>query len=155
MDTKTEKTFDLKLTRIFEAPRELVFQCWSDPEHLERWQCCPEFCEITFRQGEYRPGGMYKVCMRHEGTDNWLVGEYLEIAPPERIVMTHGWLEDDGSTKTMTELTLTFTDAGEGRTRLDLHQRGLVSADSRDGHGEGWNSTFDRFAKHLRTLDQH
>lgn len=150
METTTNKTFELKLTRTFNAPRELVFQCWVDPVHLERWQCCPEFCEVTYREGEYRPGGKYKVCMRHEGTDNWLAGEYLEVTPHERIVMTHGWLGGDGFPKTMTEVILTFTDDGAGRTRLDLLQRGLPSADSRDSHGEGWNSTFDRLANHVK-----
>lgn len=149
MATTTNKTFELKLTRTFNAPRELVFQCWVDPGHLERWQGCPQDCEVTFREGEYRTGGTYKVCMHNEGTDHWLTGEYLEIMPPERIVMTHGWLGDDGLPKHMTEVTLTFTEEGEGRTRLTLLQRGLPSADSRDGHGEGWNSTFDRLAEYV------
>ena len=75
-------------TRIFDAPREIVFEAWTRAEHLVNWwgpnDFTLPFCEIDFREG-----GSYRFCMRSpEGEDYWVWGEYREIDEPGRIVMT-------------------------------------------------------------------
>jgi uncharacterized protein YndB with AHSA1/START domain len=146
---------ELLITRFFDAPRELVFQAWTDPEHLKRWGNAPVGFTVTTEKSDIRPGGEYKVCMRSpEGVDHWLQGVYTEVVPPERLSFTHTWLRADGTPGVETRVTLTFVDRGN-RTELTLHQTGFDTVASRDGHDHGWNSTFDRLADYLAGLDAH
>jgi uncharacterized protein YndB with AHSA1/START domain len=139
----------LVITRVFDAPRGLVFKAWTEPEHLERWQGAPRGFTVTAHQMEVRPGGAYRVCMRSpEGVDHWLQGVYREIVEPERLVFTHVWLDAQGRPGKETLVTITFAERG-GKTELTLHQTGFKSVESRDGHKEGWTSTFDRLAGYL------
>jgi uncharacterized protein YndB with AHSA1/START domain len=139
----------LVITRVFDAPRGLVFKAWTEPEHLERWQGAPRGFTVTAHQMEVRPGGAYRVCMRSpEGVDHWLQGVYREIVEPERLVFTHVWLDAQGRPGKETLVTITFAERG-GKTELTLHQVGFKSVESRDGHKEGWTSTFDRLADYL------
>jgi uncharacterized protein YndB with AHSA1/START domain len=140
---------ELVITRVFDAPRSLVFKCWTEPEHLERWQGAPRGFTVTTHERDLRPGGAYRVCMRSpEGKDHWLQGVYREIVEPERLVFTHVWLDAAGNPGKETLVTLTFTERG-GKTELTLHQTGFKSVASRDGHKEGWTSTLDRLAEYL------
>lgn len=140
---------ELVITRVFDAPRGLVFDAWTKPEHLERWQGAPRGFTVTAHKVEMRPGGAYRICMRSpEGVDHWLQGVYREIVRPERLVFTHAWLDAEGKPGKETLVTITFTERG-GKTELTLHQTGFKSVESRDGHKEGWTSTFDRLAEYL------
>lgn len=147
---------ELFITRVFDAPRALVFQAWTDPQHLKQWENAPIGFTVTTEKSDIRPGGEYKVCMRSpEGVDHWLQGVYTEVVPPERLSFTHVWLRADGSPGVETHVTLTFADRGNS-TELTLHQTGFDTVASRDGHNEGWNSTFDRLAGYLAGLNtQH
>jgi uncharacterized protein YndB with AHSA1/START domain len=139
---------ELWIKRTFDAPRELVFKCWTDPERLKRW-CCPKDFTIPFSEGEIRPGGTFKTCMRApDGTDHWLAGQYKEIVPPEKIVFSHTWLDDSGGPGHVTTVTVTLAEE-EGRTRLTLHQAFFQSEPSRDGHNEGWSETLDNLQEYL------
>jgi len=78
----------LVITRVFDAPRELVFKAWTDPEHLERWYA-PKGCTTTIRKLEFRRGGVFHHCIRNPRVgDCWCKGAYREIVVPERIVYT-------------------------------------------------------------------
>lgn len=137
------------MSRVFDAPRDLVFRVWTDSDHLRKW-CCPTGLTIPFSEGDIRPGGSFRTCMRApDGTEYWLRGTYREIVPDERLVFTHAWLDDTGAPKHETVVTVTFADAGEGRTRLTLHQAFFLTEASRDGHRDGWNETFDNLAEYL------
>jgi uncharacterized protein YndB with AHSA1/START domain len=143
---------ELVITRIFDAPRRLVFEAWTKPEHLARWQGAPRGFTVTTHEVDFRPGGAYRLCMRSpDGIDHWLQGVYREIVEPERLVFTHVWLNAEGKPGKETLVTITFTERG-GKTELTLHQTGFKSVESRDGHEKGWTSTFDRFAEYLRSL---
>ena len=140
---------ELVITRVFDAPRGLVFKAWTGPEHLECWQGAPRGFTVTAHKMEVRPGGAYRVCMRSpEGVDHWLQGVYREIVEPERLVFTHVWLDAQGRPGKETLVTITFAERG-GKTELTLHQTGFKSVESRDGHKGGWTSTFDRLADYL------
>ncbi len=140
---------ELVVERTLDAPRELVFQVWTQVEHLERW-CCPTGFTIPFSEGEIREGGWFRTCMRSpDGEDHWLKGEYLEIVPPERLVFTHAWLSSKhGRAAHQTIVTLTLQAQG-GKTRLRLHQAFFESEAARDGHRSGWQATLDELERYL------
>jgi len=146
----------LVITRIFDAPRELVFKAWTEPKHMVQW-FGPRGFTTTIVAHDFRPGGTYRLRMRGpEGDDHWAQGVYREIVEPERLVMTWGpgdpsgnWADFEGNpTHPETLLTLTFEEQA-GRTRLTLHQAVFESMAARDSHHNGWNSAFDCLAEYL------
>lgn len=140
---------DLVITRVFDAPRDLVFSCWTEREHLEHWEGAPQGFTVTTVEMDLRPGGRYRLCMRSaEGVDHWLQGVYREVVAPDRLVFTHAWLDAAGKPGKDTLVTITFTSRGN-KTELTLCQTGFSSTESRDGHNQGWSSTLDRFAEYL------
>ena len=87
---------ELVITRVFDAPRALVFKAWTEPDRLVRWWG-PQGFTTPFCTMDLRPGGAVRFCMRSpEGTDHWLQGVYREIVAPERLVCTWAW-EDAGA----------------------------------------------------------
>jgi uncharacterized protein YndB with AHSA1/START domain len=139
----------LVLSHVFDAPRALVYAAWTERQHLERWQGAPEGMTVTVEQSDIRPGGAFKICMHGpDGADHWLQGVYREVVAPERLVFTHTWLDASGKPGKETLVTITFTERGD-RTELTLRQSGFASIQSRDGHREGWASTFTNLARYL------
>jgi uncharacterized protein YndB with AHSA1/START domain len=149
----TEQTErELIIERVFDAPRELVFKCWTQPEHLARW-IGPKGFSGTILTCELREGGNYRTHMRGpDGQDHWQQGVFREIVPPERIVRTYCWTDADGRpTRPETLLTVTFGDLG-GRTRLTLHQALFESVTVCDDHRGGWSSSLDKLAEYIATV---
>src|SRR5262249_9630168 len=107
MAARTEKRTDsprepsrpeLVITRLFAAPRKLVFETWIDPSHLREWSA-PHGFEITHCEGDARPGGCWRCCMRSPtGDDLWLGGVYLRVVENELLEFTHAWDEDGHET---------------------------------------------------------
>lgn len=151
----TRKPFDapsareeLRIVRVFDAPRDVLFRLWTEHEHLTRW-CCPRGFSIPSSQGDIRTGGSFRTCMRSPtGEEHWLGGTYLEVSPPVRLVFTHGWQDADGKVDHETQVTVTFEDLGD-KTRLTLHQASFRTRASRDGHAEGWQETLDNLQGYL------
>jgi uncharacterized protein YndB with AHSA1/START domain len=149
MNRAATKDFELVINRLLAAPRELVYACWTEPEHLVRWGGGPEGLTIDVEYQDIREGGMFRLRMHSpHGIDCRLQGVYRELVKPERIAFTHTWIHEDGSLATETLVTITLKSTGKG-TELTLRQTRLPSASSRDGHGEGWNSTLDRLTDYL------
>jgi uncharacterized protein YndB with AHSA1/START domain len=142
---------ELVITRIFDAPRGLVFRAWTEPEHMARW-FGPRGFTSTVLRNELRPGGAYRIHMRGpENDDHWMQGVFHEIAAPERLVMAGSWADADGNpTSPETVLTLTFEEHA-GKTKLTLRQTGFESVTARDAHQSGWNSSMDCLAEYLAT----
>jgi uncharacterized protein YndB with AHSA1/START domain len=142
----------LVITRIFDAPRELVFKAWTEPQHLVRWMG-PRGFKSTVLHSDLRAGGAYRIHMRGpEGDDHWTQGIFREIVEPERLVMVGSWADANGNpTSPETVLTITLEEDG-GKTRLTLHQAIFESISARDGHRGGWNSSLDRLAEYLATV---
>ena len=141
---------ELTITRLLDAPRNLVFKVWTQPEHMVRWLGPKGFtapsCEI-----DLRPGGAWRACIRSaEGKDHRMQGVYREIAPPERLVFTFAW-EEDGVPGHETLVTITFAEQGS-KTLFTFHQATFASVESRDSHHGGWSSSFDRLADYLASL---
>jgi uncharacterized protein YndB with AHSA1/START domain len=138
---------ELTLTRIFNAPRKLVFAAWTKKEHLAQW-CAPHGFTIPVAEGDLCAGGAWKECMVTPGGEEcWLSGKYVEIIENELLVFTHAW-EEKGRRGHETVATVRFADYGK-KTKMAFHQAVFDSAPSRDGHRGGWSECFDRLAKLL------
>jgi uncharacterized protein YndB with AHSA1/START domain len=106
-------------TREFDAPRDLVFKCFTDPKHLAAWWG-PDGFSLTTHSFDFRVGGVWRFVMHGpDGRDYQNRVTYEEIVPPERLVYRHGGGEDVEPVQ-FTQ-TLTFEDIGKGRTRLVWH----------------------------------
>src|SRR5689334_5344668 len=139
------------LERVFDAPVDLVWRCWTESEHMEKWSA-PRGYTITHNEGDLRVGGKWRCCMMApDGTALWLGGVYREIAPHKRIVMTHAWDDESGRPGTATVVMVRFEDLGK-RTRVTLEQTGFDSDESRDGHRGGWSEALDILAEHLAAM---
>jgi uncharacterized protein YndB with AHSA1/START domain len=137
---------ELTITRIFDAPRALVFEAFSKAEHLKRW-FAPDGFTVPDCEMDFRVGGSYRLSMRGLGRDHWVHGVYREIVAPERIVWS-GLLENEG-TEMVT--TITFEEHG-GKTRLNMHQTFSKETDSTRGAREGWTQTLEHLAEYVATL---
>jgi uncharacterized protein YndB with AHSA1/START domain len=138
----------LQMKRVFNAPRETVFDAWTDPEKLNHW-----FCKArpggTGRVTELdlRPGGHYRVEVNSpDGKHHLLRGEYKEIDRPRKLVFSWGFDTDPQYGDTV--ITLEFVDMG-GKTELILTQGNFPTKDARDAHNNGWNVCFDSLDRYL------
>ncbi len=139
---------ELVITRVFDAPRNLVFQAWVDPTHLRQW-CAPHGYELSHCEGEARPGAAWRCCMRRssDGKELWLGGVYRKVVENELIEQTHVWDEDGDETI----VTVRFEDEGR-KTRMTMRQTRFASVAQRDGHRGGWMECFERLEALLATL---
>lgn len=135
----------LEIARVFDAPRELVFQVWSTAEHMSGWLGPKDFT-CTSCTMDFRPGGAWRACIRSaEGADSWCGGTYRRIAPPSEIVFTFTW-EEDGALETLVAITF----AAEGsKTRMTFTQSPFKSVESRDSHTGGWSECFERLGAYI------
>jgi uncharacterized protein YndB with AHSA1/START domain len=147
--TKTTQTRpELTMKRIFDAPRELVYACWTEQEHMKHWFFPKDFT-VPHSESNIRQGGSYRSCLRApNGTDNWVGGVYKELTPPEKIVFTHAWQDEAGNAEHETLVTITLDELGN-KTRLTFHQAFFLTESSRDGHEGGWTETFDSLETYL------
>ena len=105
-------------TRIFDAPRELVFEAWTDPKHLTRWWG-PNGFTTTTSALDMRPGGVWRFVMHGpDGRDYENRITFDEVVPPERIVYHHGGGDDVEPVQFRT--TVTFEDIGGKKTKLTM-----------------------------------
>ena len=139
-------------TRVFDAPRDLVFAAFSDPKHLAQWWG-PDGFTTTTHAFEFRPGGVWRFVMHGpDGRDYQNRITYDEIVPPERIVYRHGGGDDVEPVQFNT--TVTFEDLGGGKTRLTWHgkfpsaaERARVIKDH--GADKGLEQTMARLADYV------
>jgi uncharacterized protein YndB with AHSA1/START domain len=146
VDQPKERT--LVLTRVFDAPRNVVFSAWTEPERAAHWWGPQGFAILSCRM-DVRTGGSWRVQMRsQEGTRHVKSGVYREIVPPERLVFTWAWDDEQGLPGHETLVTILLEAEGR-RTRLTLHQAVFETMSARDMHRGGWTSCLERFADYL------
>jgi uncharacterized protein YndB with AHSA1/START domain len=140
---------EVVITRVFEAPRELVFDAHTKPEHLRQWSLGPEGWTMPVCDVDLRPGGEWRFTWRKDdGTEMSMGGVYKEVTPPERIVNTESWGGDWPETLN----TVVFTEE-DGKTTLTLTIL-YPSKDARDaaiatGMKDGVSLSYDRLASML------
>ena len=120
-DIKPSTERALVIDRVFDAPRELVFKMWTDPEHMAKWWG-PRDYPANKISADVRPGGKYRHCLNSSAGDVslWLYGTFREIVPPERLVFTFAW-EEEGERGLETIVTIDFKDEGQ-KTRMHFRQ---------------------------------
>ena len=138
----------LTITRVFDAPRALVWKAWTGPEHLMSWWG-PRAHPAEKVEADVRVGGHWRHCLRsvETGEKLWHGGVFREVVPPERLVFTFAW-EEEGERGIENVVTVEFTER-DGKTLMTMHQAPFQSAEERDGHQGGWGSTFDRLDEFL------
>jgi uncharacterized protein YndB with AHSA1/START domain len=142
----------LVITRMFDAPRELVFRAWTDPEQVARWWGPKGFtnpvCEI-----DARPGGALRIVMRApDGAEHPMKGVFREVVEPERLVFTNIAVDAQGDILLNGLTIVTFADQ-DGKTRLTVQTSavGLAAeaAQMLAGMEEGWTQSIDRLEAYL------
>jgi len=138
------------LTRIFDAPVELVWAAWTDPRHMARWWGPKGFtnpvCELDVRQG-----GAIRIHMRApNGQVHPMTGTFEEVIPPERLVFTSVARDLDGNPLIEGHNIITFEDV-DGKTRLTVQSRAVgvapVAPQMIAGMEMGWRQSLDRLAE--------
>jgi uncharacterized protein YndB with AHSA1/START domain len=139
----------ITITRVFDAPRELVWKEWTEPERFAEWFGGSESeVPLSTVSMDVRPGGSWRATMftgpgRHE--IHWK-GEYSEVVEPERLVLT---FSDQPGENAYELITVVLTDLGDRRTEMLFEQRGRLGAEQYQRAKQGWSSFFDRIAEHL------
>lgn len=136
---------EIRLTRLFNAPRQLVFEAMTKPEHVRRWWgCLGDGYSVPVCEIDLRPGGKWRFVNRHPRGEAAFHGEYQEIAPPDRLVFTEIF-EDFPESPSL--VTTEFTEE-RGQTRLtatikypSLEVRDMVIA---SGMASGAATSYDR-----------
>ena len=144
---------ELVITAVLDAPRDLVFEATTRPEHVRRWWG-PRRMTMTVCEIDLRPGGAWRYALRDNETgreDAWS-GVYREIVPPERMVYTEGWEALPGHDYLVTA-TLTEKD---GKTMLTSRLEDK-SVEDRDGHVQsgmesGMRESYDRLGEQLASM---
>ncbi|MEP6813261.1 MAG: SRPBCC domain-containing protein [Actinomycetota bacterium] len=141
----------VRVQRRFEAPRERVFDAWTDPKVLREWWAAMPTMTPGEIDVDLREGGRYRMQMRAEtGEVHTVVGEYTEVRRPDRIAYTWEWETNDkamaGSASSLVEVE--FAADGDG-TSVTLTHSGFGSPEVAGMHEHGWNGTFDSLALYL------
>ncbi len=156
------------ISRMFDAPRELIFSLWSDPNHLRRWWG-PKGCSIGFCKMDLRPGGQLLYSLRTpDNQEMWGKFTYREILPPDRLVFVNSFSDPQGNTTRAPfnsqwplEVLMTLTLSQQfNLTRLQLlgepldptHEELDLFESMRDSLHEGFSGTFDQLQSYLDTL---
>lgn len=136
---------ELTITRVFDAPRELVFQAWTVPEQFANWMGPKGFTASDVRMDLAEGGAWQATIGNDEGVEHTSTGVYREISAPERLVFTFSWVS---SPEEKTLVTIDFTDLGD-KTEMTFHQGKFGSEETRDDHRAGWSETFEDLTAHL------
>jgi uncharacterized protein YndB with AHSA1/START domain len=166
MVSTATKSADFVISRVFDAPRELVWKAFTDPEHMKQWWG-PKGSVIVASKMDFRVGGTYHGAMRDPaGNVMWAKFVYREIVAPERLVWEHSFSDENGGLtrhplsptwplKLLT--TVTFDEPLKGQTGLTLRWSPLdATAEEQktfdaahDGMRGGWGGTFERLTAYL------
>ena len=149
------------IERVFDAPREVVWRAFTEPEHFMRWYG-PQGVAMSACEIDLRVGGRHLFGLRMpDGRDYWTSGVYLEIVPLERFVCTDSMTDEHGNsvapahygmggdTPIETTVTVSLDDLGDGKTMVTLSQAGWPDQNMAAGAGGGWNQAFDKLAELL------
>ena len=140
-------TAELVITRVFDAPRDLVFECMTTPEHLTHfWGPVGMHTPVETIKVDLRVGGAFETVMVNDasGEQYPTSGVYTEIDPPETLAFTE---PDSGMTTTST-----FIDLGDGRTEVRIHQTNVPEMFATEDAQAGFNRSLDRFAAYLARI---
>ncbi|MEX0763062.1 MAG: SRPBCC family protein [Dehalococcoidia bacterium] len=154
LDVTTPSDREIVMTRVFDAPRTLVFDAWTKPELVRQWLTGPPGWTMVVCEIDLRVGGHYRHMLRNaDGAELGWGGVYREIAPPERLVTTELFDEDWTGGETLVTLVLTEEGGSTTVTMTVLYS----SREARDGAmktgmEEGMVMGYDRLAELLASM---
>ena len=152
LDVTTPSDTEVQVTRVFDAPRRLVYECHTEPELVKRWLLGPPGWTMPVCEIDLRVGGQYRYAWRSDadGSQFGFIGEFREIQAPERLVHTERFVPgSDWAGAMMGDAIVTMTLAEEdGRTTLVMHMR-YPTREIRDqavgtGMTDGMAQSYDR-----------
>lgn len=139
------------ITRVFDAPREVVWNAWTDPDEAAAWWH-PRGIETPRESVEIdaRPGGSYRYTMiAPDGTTYPTVGVYREITPPSRLVFTWGSPGDADDELPVISIDLAVHGVDGDQTLMTFHVQGIDGAPGDSNVYDGWDSAFDLLVERL------
>jgi uncharacterized protein YndB with AHSA1/START domain len=168
MTAPSTKSADFVISRVFDAPRDLVWKAFSEPERMKEWWGPKGFTVIRSNM-DLRPGGIYHYGMTSPtGEPMWGKFRYREIVPPQRMVLINSFSDEAGGiarhpmapTWPLEMLsTFTFDEEPGGKTRVTIRWQAHNASEEEQktfdaGHDSmrgGWGGTMDRLAAYLAT----
>lgn len=153
--SKTQQGKELFITHVFNAPRALVFEAWTDPEKLKHWYA-PDGCTIEFKSLNATEGGTFHSCV-HDPVhgDCWIKGLYTEVTAPEKLVFSMIISNENGDDVRCADAgkpedwpeevltTVTFTEVGK-LTKLTIHQTVSEAEAKQTGAYQSWINMFNK-----------
>ena len=149
----TEQDTQLTIRRTIKAPRQSVFDAWTQPEHLKNWWRKDRAWLIEIVEVDLRVGGEYRLGMRDPDLPQAHIcfGVFKEIKKPEKVVYTWSW-EPPGMEVGESLVTVEFLDKGELTELVLTHER-LPHAEAVDGHRKGWNGCIETLANYIKEIE--
>ena len=155
MSDKTISQNAIVIERTFDAPIDVIWQLWTKPEHFVKWYG-PKGFSVSVIEMDLRVGGRHLFRMESQTNSNrkmWLVGEYTEIVPNQRLVYTDSMSDEQGNVlpasalgmpddQPVTTVVTVLLEAVEGRTKMRMTHAGVGTGS--DGASEGWEQAFDK-----------
>ncbi len=143
----------ITLTRVYDAPRDLVWCAWTDPKHLAHW-FGPRGFTSSVPELDVRVGGALRIVMHGpDGNDYPMKGEFREVVPPERLVFSNIAIDKDGNHLLEGETTVILSEQ-DGKTRLTLHTRAVglvpIAPQMLAGMEAGWRQSLDKLDELVR-----
>ena len=148
----------MTVTRVFDAPRELVWKAWTEPKYVMQWWGPTGFSAPVCKM-DFRVGGKSLLCMKSpDGQEFWNAVEYIEIVPLEKIVSSMYFADAQGNKIEPEELGIEhesiegaydvtlFEDLGNGKTKLTQIGNEPMESAKESGQVEGWNQILDKVA---------
>lgn len=150
--TEIGQEIALELEHRYAAPREQVFEAWTNAEVLKRWWAAAPTWETPLAEVDAREGGSYRLSMRtDEGEVHTVRGEYKEVNPPERLAYTWSWEEGPEPAMAGSESSLVvveFLEEGDG-TLVKLTHSGFASEQIREMHAQGWEAVLANLERNV------
>jgi uncharacterized protein YndB with AHSA1/START domain len=156
----------MTVTRVFDAPRELVWKAWTDPKYVVQWWG-PKGCSSPSCTADFREGGKFLYSMKlPDGQVFYTGGEYHEIVPPEKVVFSMYFADAQGNKVQPEQLgfdheaiagapdVVTFEDLGNGQTRLTYVGNETMADATASGQTEGTRQSLDKLAAVVAELAQ-
>jgi uncharacterized protein YndB with AHSA1/START domain len=140
---------EITITRVYDAPRDMVWKAWTDPGQLARWWGPPGWSTPPSNVAmDVRPGGTFSVTSisDRDGTEMTSHGTYREVVEPQTLAFEE---PAEGSWHEGAVSVATFTDLGDGRSEMVVHTTVYTTDDMRRMAEAGMTGSFDRLAKHL------
>jgi uncharacterized protein YndB with AHSA1/START domain len=141
----------IEYTRVFAAPRELVWREWTEPERFADWFGGADAdVPVSSVSMDVRPGGVWRATM-YAGAERRAIqwkGTYVEVEEPGRLVLT---ITDRPEDEPYELVTVVLTELDDGRTEMLFQQRGGMARDEYRRAEQGWATFFDRMAGHLES----